>query len=307
MHLAKNSASNWREPRRKLSLHMRNFSDYVRTLAAAFDEARNLEQPEPQERMASPVDAPRVLVFAPHPSDEVFMGGLALRLMRECGMRVVTVAVTLGNDKSRQSARQDELASSCRYLGFDCITADECGLEDINLRTRREDPIRWLRAADVLGDLIRRVEPLAIFYPHASDSNATYMGVHGLVNHALIRVGSTFSCRCFETEFWAPMEGANVLVELNETDVGDLVSALSAHAGEVSRRHYHLRLPAWLMDNVRRGSGAMSSAVESTPDFRFGCLYRLRRWNGRKFEPILGKHFILPADESPAALLRGEI
>ena len=46
------------------------------------------------ERPAVALDAPRVLIFSPHPDDECIIGGLALRLQRESGWRVVNVAVT---------------------------------------------------------------------------------------------------------------------------------------------------------------------------------------------------------------------
>jgi hypothetical protein len=38
---------------------------------------------------AIPRDAPRALIFSPHPDDECIIGGLALRFMREAGVRVV--------------------------------------------------------------------------------------------------------------------------------------------------------------------------------------------------------------------------
>jgi hypothetical protein len=53
-------------------------------------------------------DAPRALIFSPHPDDECIIGGLALRLQREAGLRVVNVAVTQGSNKARQAARWDE-------------------------------------------------------------------------------------------------------------------------------------------------------------------------------------------------------
>ena len=48
-------------------------------------------------------DAPKVLIFSPHPDDEVIIGGLALRLMREAKWNVINVAVTQGSNKARQS------------------------------------------------------------------------------------------------------------------------------------------------------------------------------------------------------------
>ena len=48
----------------------------------------------------------KALIFAPHPDDEAMSGGLALRLMRECGFEVKDVAVTLGSNKARRPGRR---------------------------------------------------------------------------------------------------------------------------------------------------------------------------------------------------------
>ena len=48
-----------------------------------------------------PVDAPVALIFSPHPDDEVIIGGLALRLLREAKWNVINVAVTQGSNKVR--------------------------------------------------------------------------------------------------------------------------------------------------------------------------------------------------------------
>ena len=60
--------------------------------------------PKPS-RAAVASDAPVALIFSPHPDDECINGGLALRLRREAGMRVVNVAVTLGSNEARRAGR----------------------------------------------------------------------------------------------------------------------------------------------------------------------------------------------------------
>lgn len=87
-------------------------------------------------RPAHAGNAPRVLIFSPHPDDECIIGGFALRLLREAGMRVINVAVTQGSRQDRQAARWDELQAACRYLGFGLIATGADGLHDINVRTR---------------------------------------------------------------------------------------------------------------------------------------------------------------------------
>ena len=91
-----------------------------------------------QPRPLLPADAPRALIFSPHPDDECIIGGLALRLLREAGMRVVNVAVTQGSQADRQEARWNELQAACEYLGFDLVATVPGGLERINPKTRAE-------------------------------------------------------------------------------------------------------------------------------------------------------------------------
>ena len=73
------------------------------------------------ERPSVAVDASKVLIFAPHPDDEVIIGGLPLRLLRELKMNVVNVAVTLGSRVDRQAERWQELAHCCDYIGFGLV------------------------------------------------------------------------------------------------------------------------------------------------------------------------------------------
>ena len=80
-------------------------------------------------RAAVQADAPKVLLFAPHPDDECIIGGLALRLQREAGMRVINVAVTQGSRKDRQAGRWDELTAACNYLNFELVQTAPGGLE----------------------------------------------------------------------------------------------------------------------------------------------------------------------------------
>jgi hypothetical protein len=57
----------------------------------------------PPKRPPVAPNAPRALIFAPHPDDEVIIGGLPLRLLRELRLNVVNVAVTLGSRTERNA------------------------------------------------------------------------------------------------------------------------------------------------------------------------------------------------------------
>ena len=151
---------------------------------------------------------------------------------------------------------------------------------------------------ELIAGILSEQKPRAIFFPHDDDWNITHIGTHHLVVDALQKLGTEVSCAAVETEFWGAMDTPNLLVESSEPDVVDLITALSFHVGEVKRNPYHLRMPAWLMDNVRRGGELVGGQGGAAPDFLFGTLYRLRRWRDGGFEPVLaGGRFVSRSED----------
>jgi LmbE family N-acetylglucosaminyl deacetylase len=256
----------------------------------------------PLPRPALPADAPRVLIFAPHPDDECVCGALPLRLLRQAEMKVIDVAVTLGSKADRQAERLEELTNACEFLGFELATTGPRGLAQINARTRAHDPMHWRTAVSVIAGLLDRHRPQVIFFPHATDGHSTHVGTHHLVMDALALQAPFFDCAVVETEFWSTMADPNLMVESTPDDVSDLVAATSCHAGEVERNPYHLILPGWMQDNVRRGSELVGGQGESAPDFLFATLYRVRRWHGGKLEAAPAGR-VLSAKDDPSRLL----
>jgi LmbE family N-acetylglucosaminyl deacetylase len=223
-------------------------------------------------------DAPRALIFSPHPDDECIIGGLALRLQREAGYRVVNVAVTQGSNKARQQGRWDELTEACRYLGFDLVETVPGGLEKINTKARAADPAHWSACVDVIAGILAEHQPAVVFFPHETDWNSSHIGTHHLLMDALARQSAGFACDVVETEFWGAMSTPNLMLESSVPDLADMMTALSFHVEEVRRNPYHLLVPAWMQDNVRRGAELVGGQGRAAPDFTFCTLYRHRIW-----------------------------
>ena len=74
------------------------------------------------------------------------------------------------------------------------------------------------------------------------------------------------------------------------------------HVGEVQRNPYHLSLPAWMMDNVRRGAELVGGQGEAAPDFRFAALYRLSKWSHGTLARNFPSGKFLSQSENPASL-----
>ncbi len=262
-------------------IQMKDYHELVSKFSNILEEGREIPLGgfDPAPRPHLPDDAPKVLIFSPHPDDEVIIGGLPLRMMRECGMRVINVAVTLGSNRDRQEARLQELGDCCGHIGFDLVTTrEDTGLEHINRKTREDNPEHWKHCVDCIVGILSEHRPHSIFFPHEEDWNSTHIGTHLLVTDALQQMPPEFNCHTFETEFWGAMDNPNLMVESSQDDIADMLTALSFHVGEVQRNPYHLLTPAWLQDNVRRGAELVGGQGGDAPDFTFATLYRQRRW-----------------------------
>jgi N-acetylglucosamine malate deacetylase 1 len=264
-------------------------------------ESINSVGPIPPERPAIVADAAKALIFSPHPDDEVIIGGLPLRLLREQKLNVINVAVTLGSLAGRQAERWQELKNCCAHIGFGLVATRERGLEGINLITREQQPKQWSAAVEVIADILAVQRPSIVFLPHADDWNKTHIGTHYLVLEAMGRC-SGLACQVIETEFWGAMDTPNLMVESSAVDVADLIAALSLHVGEVARNAYHLRLPAWMMDNVRRGAELVGGQGGPAPSFAFATLYRLRRWTDGRWHEVLERGQVLSSQDDLSKL-----
>lgn len=273
---------------------MKDLRDYVATLARSFREARRLDSFEGRqaELPAAEPAAGGVLLLSPHPDDECLTGALPLRLRREARMRVVNLPVTLGSHVGRRERRLAELERATAHLGFD-LRFDERLVEG----DRQQTVERIARA-------VAELEPVAIFLPHDRDGHPTHVRTHRLAIEALGRLPE-LSCAIFETEYWQAMSEPrpNLLVASSVDDVGDLVTAVSLHRGEVERAPYHLWLPAWLMDNARRAE-LLTGMGGGQPELLFGTYYRLRQWSdGELSAPSLEGLRVVPEDAAAAELV----
>lgn len=268
---------------------MNPYQRFVSELAGLMAEgkAMPLGGLPPRPRPPTKDDAPKVLLFSPHPDDEVIIGGLPLRLARELGWRVINVAVTQGSNRARQAERLRELEACCAAIGFGLVQTAPSGLEGVTVKARAAEPKAWEQSVARIAAILSEHQPRAIFFPHDDDWNGTHIGTHHLVVDSLARLGPAFTCVAAETEFWGDMRSPNLMVESSTIDVADLIAALSFHVGEVKRNPYHIRMPAWLMDNVRRGGELVGGQGGAAPDFRFATLYRLRRWQNGRLENVL--------------------
>jgi LmbE family N-acetylglucosaminyl deacetylase len=199
-------------------------------------------------------DRPHVLIVAPHPDDECLMGSYALRMKEEWGAVVWVYPYSLGSRADRQGPRWLELQASVQVLGFELIDARKKTLA---------------QALDV-------VAPEIIFAPHGDDGHATHIACSKATELAMIQWLEQYPGQEIiwnQTEFWHAMRSPNLLIPLSAEHVIRMGEALEKHVGEVARNPYHLRLPGWLMDQVRRVETVAGAGSSAHPEWVFGQLY----------------------------------
>jgi len=259
---------------------MNPFLKYVQNIEAEVKTAKGLSV---SGRLDCKESSSKVLLFSPHPDDECIIGLLALRLMRESGKQIINVPVTFGSNVSRQAGRAKELDDACAYLGWD--------------NHIEQEDYQALEVDDVVR-ILTQFKPEIIVMPHSKDWNSRHISTHHLVIDALKKMPSDFSCQVVESEFWGAMDDPNLMVESDAETLADLVAATSLHIEEVERNPYHLTLPAWMQDNVRRGGELVGGQGGVAPDFSFATLYRLRKWVGGELVSCLEKGTSIPMGAS---------
>ena len=219
------------------------------------------------------------LILAPHPDDESITGLLPLQLKEECGFQVWVVPITLGSRLERQSAREIELKAACRVLGF-----------QLRMLKTKNPAVELRHMMDIL-------RPSVVFLPHAKDGHPTHRATHRLGVAAMDAIRH-LGFHVVETEYWHPLEHPNLMVAATKFQLAKLRRALACHKGEIARNDYAARLPAWMIDNVRRGAELVGGAGSSAPDIAYATLYRGRiRAGGKWRDEFRGGRFIQSARE----------
>ncbi len=228
-----------------------------------------------------------VMILSPHPDDESIVGALPLRLLHENNVHVVNVAVTLGSNEDRQEERLRELSEACELLDVENVVLDES----------------WAKKAKELKSLLQKYQPALVLAPHSKDHHPTHIRTGELLKKVLPQ-SKQGPVLVAWTEFWGQMASPNLLVEVPREILELQMRALEKHAGEVARNPYHLRLPAWMMDNVRRGAELIRGKGEAAPGFAFGVLYKLQLFKAGKFSTPKLRSPILPAEEDLGQIFR---
>lgn len=255
-----------------------DFTPVLQTLSSLFPESHLIKK--------NPIPFV-VMILSPHPDDESITGSLALRLMHENNAHVINVAVTLGSNKERQAPRLIELQNACELLEMELVELNE------NWKTKEKE----------LKSLIQKYQPQLIIAPHSKDHHPAHIKTSELLKKVLLSLKTTTALVAW-SEFWGIMSKPNLLVEVPQEIVELQMRALEMHVGEVSRNPYHLRLPAGMMDNVRRGSEVIGGKGVDATNMAFGMIYQLQVFKKGKFTSLKLEKPFLTANENIAQIFK---
>lgn len=242
------------------------------------------------------------VILSPHPDDECLTAALAWRLQEESGWQIINIAVTLGSARAERARRFAELSASQRVLGYDLVLAEAEGFDAINPAARDADPVVWATKVQKIAALLARFQPDLVLMPNEQDANATHQGCFFLGMDALASMPQTFTTKLAFTEYWAPNVAPNMMAGLSVDQAAVMLEALCCYVGEVARNPYHRRLPAYLIDNVRRGSELVSGKGVAAAPLDFAMIYHVDAWRDGHLVPSSARAIVAPEASIEAAL-----
>ncbi|MEN6390364.1 MAG: PIG-L deacetylase family protein [Syntrophomonas sp.] len=187
----------------------------------------------------------RIMVFAPHPDDDVLGCGGSIVKHREKGRQVRVVFLTSGEAGSPvyqpgglSRVREEEAAQALRIL--DVEEPVFLGLTDGGIEVNSG-------SLDLVVGLLRRERPDIIYLPHARDIHRDHLKTHELVLEACRRAAGPWHPQCGEQawevawilayEIWAPLNEVNMVEDISPY-IDIKIEALRRHTSQLKHIAY---------------------------------------------------------------------
>jgi LmbE family N-acetylglucosaminyl deacetylase len=173
-----------------------------------------------------------VLHLAPHPDDEAIGAPATLLALAGAGWRVTNLACSLGNEQARER-RRGELEASCRLLGFDLVVAPDAVTAGPGSGMAGEDEL-----TGVVMKTIAAMDPQIVVSPSPHDRHPGHEVVARAARNAIRNLSSP--ARWWMYGIWGDLPLPTLITKFDLPVLEKIVSALSAHAGEVARNDYRV-------------------------------------------------------------------
>lgn len=180
---------------------------------------------------SSQVDKGCVVVFSPHPDDEIFGCGGALLEHVKNGDKVIVYVITNGGYLQSEEyilGRKKESISAKDIIGYDDIIF-------LNYNDRGIDPLQL--EVDVFN-VIKKDNPKIIYVPHSDELHPDHRIVNNVVINSLTITGNKIVVMNYEIS--QPLKRVNFLLAI--TNIDELSRAFDCFTSQLERQDYKEQL-----------------------------------------------------------------
>lgn len=187
----------------------------------------------------------RIMVFAPHPDDDVLGCGGSIVKHRKKGRQVKVVYLTSGEAGSPgfypsglNKVREAEAAQALHLLEVENPVF--MGLPDGGIEVNAQN-------LDAVVALLRRERPEMIYLPHARDVHRDHLRTHELVLEACRRAAGPWHPQCgkhawevawiIAYEVWAPLNEVNMVEDISPF-IDIKIEAIRRHKSQIEHIAY---------------------------------------------------------------------
>lgn len=197
------------------------------------------------KKSALPSHIKKVLVFAPHPDDDIIGCGGSIAKHIKNGNDVSIVFMTSG-DAGGWKYSKEELARIREQEATSA--ANMLGVKKLHFLRNADGYVTYNQKNLIqLIDLIRQEQPDIVYIPHRADAHKDHLATHELVVEAIKRAGSHYfqECKgepwavktilCYEV--WTPLQEVTYYEDITEFTELKL-QALQQHASQIAIQKY---------------------------------------------------------------------
>lgn len=167
----------------------------------------------------------KILVFAPHPDDEVIGCGGSLLKKIAAGCEVTVVYMTSGEGTAPASQRETEAARSCHFMGV-----------STHIFLREPDGFlqRTPQVTEAVTAILKKENPHIVYVPHQHEKNADHAATHSIVHHCLFQANPEM---VLAYEVWTPMQNYGLIVDITDV-IEKKVEALMIYSSQINQFPY---------------------------------------------------------------------
>lgn len=194
------------------------------------------------------------LHFASHPDDEMLGAPATLMALRDAGYRVINVCCGLGRPE-QAARRRGEVSEACRIAGFELRIPDPV----IGMSSGKDPASARAALQRLVSEEVDDHQPRIVLSSSPHDRHLAHELVGSAVRDVLAsRAGEV---RWWMWGLWASLPFPTLGVPFDAARLEEVITALSAHRGELERNDYR-RLLA--------GRAEMNAALGPELIFGFG-------------------------------------